>query len=62
MENVTSGHWIFAGVFFVLFIIGMAWAYRKDFQRIGKQYRRVWVVLLGLIVIFLCIYAAARFL
>ena len=30
MENITQGHWIFAAIFALVFIIGIAAAYIKD--------------------------------
>ena len=30
MEYVTTGHWIFAGVSFLIFIGVIVWSYRKD--------------------------------
>ncbi|GCD80422.1 hypothetical protein DES35_103177 [Schleiferia thermophila] len=29
-DNITTGHWIFAAVFMVLFVIYLAWSYQKD--------------------------------
>ena len=52
MENITRGHWIFAGIFFVVFICAMVYAYRKDLAKYGYHYSRVWVILLGIIILY----------
>jgi len=31
--DVTTGHWIFAGVFAVAFIIGIIYAYKDDIKK-----------------------------
>lgn len=31
--DVTRGHWIFAGVFAVVFVIGIAYAYKEDIRK-----------------------------
>ena len=28
--DITPGHWIFAAVFIVVFVAGIAWSFRKD--------------------------------
>lgn len=33
MERVTTGHWIFAGVFALVFIAGMVYAYKDDIKK-----------------------------
>ncbi|MCF8463699.1 MAG: hypothetical protein K9G41_02570 [Flavobacteriales bacterium] len=33
MESVTTGHWIFAGVFAAAFVIGIIYAYKDDIKR-----------------------------
>lgn len=30
---ITSGHWIFAGIFALAFVIFLIWSYRKDLKR-----------------------------
>jgi hypothetical protein len=30
MTNVGTGHWIFAGIFAIVFIGGLVWSYSKD--------------------------------
>jgi hypothetical protein len=32
MENITTGHWIFAGIFAISFLIYLFISYRKDLQ------------------------------
>jgi len=31
--NITQGHWIFAAVFAVVFVLGMVFAYREDIRK-----------------------------
>ena len=33
MESVTTGHWVFAGVFAVVFVVGIIYAYRDDIKK-----------------------------
>lgn len=33
MERVTTGHWIFAGVFAAIFVIGIVYAYKDDIRK-----------------------------
>lgn len=32
MENIGTGHWIFAGVFMILYVGYLVWSYRKDLK------------------------------
>ena len=32
MENITTGHWIFAGIFMLAFVGYLIWSYRKDLK------------------------------
>lgn len=56
MENITSGHWIFAGLFILTFIGGMIWAYRNDLKLHRQHYRGAWIILLVLILGMFTIY------
>ncbi len=56
MENITTGHWIFAGVFLTAFIIYLIWSYRKDLQLHKIQYKGSSYVLIGLVVILFAFY------
>lgn len=60
MENITQGHWIFAGIFFVTFVTAMVWAYRNDIKRIGKHYKRVWLILISAGVIYAIVFMFNR--
>ncbi len=33
MESVTTGHWVFAGFFAVVFVVGIIYAYRDDIKK-----------------------------
>lgn len=56
MNNITPGHWIFAGIFAVAFIGYLVWAYTKDSPIYKQNYRRVWLILLVIVVSLFLIY------
>lgn len=60
MKNITQGHLIFAAVFVLVFLIGITYAYRKDLKRVGKQYRKVWLIILMILVIYFAIFFLNR--
>jgi cytochrome bd-type quinol oxidase subunit 1 len=33
METIGAGHWIFAGVFALAFVVGLVYAYREDIRK-----------------------------
>ena len=41
MENITTGHWIFAGIFAIAFLIYLFISYRKDL-RLHKIHYKEW--------------------
>lgn len=55
-EPIGTGHWIFAGIFAIAFVIAMVYAYRKDLTRLKFHYRRVWMVLLLIIAVYFLIF------
>ncbi len=59
-EPIGIGHWIFAGIFAVVFISFIVFAYRKDLRRIKFHYRKVWLVLLLIIAIYFAIFFINR--
>ena len=60
MENIGTGHWIFAGVFAIVFIIIMIYAYRQDLKKIGFHYRHIWILLVVILVIYFAIFYLNR--
>ena len=50
MENITQGHWIFAGVFAIVFIIGITSAYIKDAKIHEIHYKGFYVFFAALII------------
>ena len=62
MENITTGHWIFAGVFMLLFVGYLIWSYRKDAGMHKIYYHRSSLVLVALIVILFVIFVFKRLL
>lgn len=57
--NVTSGHWVFAGIFTVVFIIGIAYAYRNDLRQTPELFKGSSKFLLG-VVLFIMILVVAK--
>jgi len=51
MERVTTGHWIFAGIFTVVFIIGIIYAYKDDIKKRPDLFSGSFRFLLGVILI-----------
>lgn len=62
MENVTTGHWIFAGIFLFLFVLYLIWSYRKDIPLHRIHYGGASLVLVGIIVLLFLFYIFKRFL
>ncbi len=60
MENITTGHWIFAGVFMILFIGYLVWSYRKDMKVHKTHYGGVLYFLGALLMIVFLIYVFKR--
>lgn len=62
MENITEGHWIFAGCFAVLFIIGIVWAYKGDSKTHETHYKGAYLVLAALIICIFLLFVFKDFL
>ena len=60
MDNITSGHWIFAGVFMVAFLGFLVWSYRKDLPTLKLHYPRVMYFITALIVVFFLLFIFRR--
>jgi len=60
MSGVGTGHFIFAGIFVIVFISGIIFAYRKDLKSISPHYRRVWLIIVGILVIYFTIFFLNR--
>jgi hypothetical protein len=60
MENITTGHWIFAGVFMTFFVGYLLWGYRKDLKMHKLQYRGSSYVLMGIILVLFLFYVFGR--
>jgi len=39
MENITTGHWIFAGFFAIAFLSYLIYSYRKDLKLHNVHYK-----------------------
>ncbi|TDD74173.1 hypothetical protein E0F89_15680 [Flavobacterium caseinilyticum] len=46
----SQGQYIFAGLFFVAFVIAMIYAYRKDLALHRKFYKGNYIILIGFVV------------
>lgn len=62
MENIGTGHWIFAGVFMLFFVGFLVWSYRKDLKLHKLHYSGSMYVLVGIIVILFLFYIFKRLL
>ncbi len=51
MENITTGHWIFAGIFAVAFLSYLTYSYRKDLRLHKVHYSGGGIQVMLLIVI-----------
>lgn len=60
MENITTGHWVFAGLFILTFAGAIAYAYRKDLKRIKVHYKGIWILFLAMIIIYFLIFGLNR--
>ncbi|MDR9374381.1 MAG: hypothetical protein RI842_02265 [Schleiferiaceae bacterium] len=60
MENVTTGHWIFAGIFLSGFILYLVWSYRKDLRLHRLHYGGSFWVLIGIILVLFLFYIFKR--
>ncbi len=54
--NVGKGHWIFAIVFFIVFIAGMTWAYNKDKIVDKNNYKGVYRIILYIFLVLILVY------
>jgi hypothetical protein len=53
LENITTGHWIFAGFFTVAFLGFLFWSYRKDAKTHDIHYgSNLKLILAGVVVLF----------
>ena len=55
-QVITPGHWIFAGIFVVLFIGVLIWAYVKDRPISRRHYTRSVFFLLSIILVLFLLY------
>ncbi|MBA3900317.1 MAG: hypothetical protein H0X62_08940 [Bacteroidetes bacterium] len=58
--DFSRGQIIFAIFFIVVFIAGMAWAYRKDYQKNKKYFKGSFLILLAFLVIYLLFFLVVR--
>ena len=58
MENVTRGHWIFAGVFAFVFIVGIVYAYKDDIKKRPDLFTGSFRFLLSVILIIMILLVA----
>jgi len=58
--NVGKGHWIFALIFFLVFIVGMIWAYRKDKPVNKTHYKRAYMLIFVVVLILFLVYTFVK--
>jgi cytochrome bd-type quinol oxidase subunit 1 len=56
--NVTKGHWIFAGVFAIVFVVGMIYAYREDIKKRPDFFKGSFSFVLGVLLLLMTITVA----
>lgn len=56
--NVTKGHWVFAAVFAVVFILSMVFAYRNDIKKRPDLFKGSSRFVLAVIVILMTLIVA----
>lgn len=61
MENITTGHWIFALIFLTGFATYLVWSYQKDLKTHKKHYRGSIWILLGILVAAIFLYLFKNF-
>ncbi len=62
MENITTGHWIFAGIFMTIFLGYLVWGYRKDLKLHRMHYQGSLYVLAGIVLFLFVFYVVKQFL
>ena len=60
LENIGTGHWIFAGVFTVAFLVFLFWSYRKDARTHAIHYGSNLKIILGVVMLLFVIYIFKR--
>ena len=60
LENITTGHWIFAAIFTVGFSSYLFWSYQKDAEVHAMHYGKSIRFLLSLVVLLFIIYIFKR--
>lgn len=58
----TTGQWIFAAIFFVVFVAIIIFSYRKDLKLHRKYYKGSLYILVGFILFVLLLFAVKSFL
>lgn len=56
--NITGGHWIFAGVFAVVFVVGMVYAYREDIRKRPDFFKGSFRFVLGVLIVLMTLIVA----
>ena len=60
MDNIGTGHWIFAGIFALTFVGYLVWSYRSYRSTHEIHYRGAYRYLLGIFVLLMVIYIFKR--
>ncbi len=56
--NITKGHWIFAAVFAVVFVVGMVFAYREDIRKRPDFFKGSFRFVLGVLLVLMTLIVA----
>ncbi len=60
LDNITTGHWIFAGISILVFIGVLIWSYRKDQKIHKKHYEGAFKLTVFIIVLIFIIFIFKR--
>ncbi len=60
MKNIGQGHLVFAVIFIIVFLAGIIYAYRKDLKSIKGQYKKIWFVIVIILVLYFTIFFLNR--
>ncbi len=54
--NIGKGHWVFAALFFIAFVVAMIWAYRSDRPSNTQHYSGAYKIIFGIITVGLLVF------
>ncbi len=61
MDNITKGHWIFAGIFAVVFVVALVWSYSKDSNITKVHYKKATLFILSILVVLFLLFVFRQY-